>query len=112
MIPDNKSASDAHAPEVADGCGDCDVGGGTPLVGDADLTSLMKAWRRPARTLHNFVPQSDLPMVIDSVFGALAAVAALSRTSDPAIGKFEDAVALGRYGDTPSGISSFATAGV
>lgn len=36
-----------------------------------------------------------------------AGAVAFSRTGDPAIGEFEDAIVLGRYGETPNDLLAF-----
>lgn len=42
-----------------------------------------------------------------SMVGRKAGAIAFSRTGDPALGDFEDAVILGRYGETPADLTSF-----
>ena len=39
--------------------------------------------------------------------GRKAGAVAFSRTGDPALGEFEDAIILGRYGQTPTDLTSF-----
>lgn len=41
-----------------------------------------------------------------SLVGRKAGAIAFSRTGDPAIGEFQDAEILGRYGDAPSDLSA------
>lgn len=42
-----------------------------------------------------------------AMVGKKAGAVAFSRTGDPAVGEFEDAVILGRYGDTPVDLLAF-----
>ena len=42
-----------------------------------------------------------------AMVGKKVGAVAFSRTGDPAIGEFEDAVVLGRYGDTPTDLLAF-----
>ena len=45
-----------------------------------------------------------------SMVGRKAGAIAFSRTGDPSIGEFDDAVVLGRYGETPSDPTCFTMA--
>lgn len=45
------------------------------------------------------------------MIGRKAGAVAFSRTGDPKLGDFEDAVILGRYGETPSDLTSFTSIG-
>ena len=42
-----------------------------------------------------------------AMIGRKAGAIAFRRTGDPALGDFEDAVILGRYGETPEDLASF-----
>lgn len=42
-----------------------------------------------------------------NMVGRKLGAVAFSRTGDPALGDFEDAIVLGRYGATPSDLTSF-----
>jgi hypothetical protein len=41
-----------------------------------------------------------------ALVGSKAGAIAFSRTGDPALGEFEDAVVLGRYGDAPEDLTA------
>ena len=45
-----------------------------------------------------------------AMIGRKAGAVAFSRTGDPALGEFEDATILGRYGEVPPDLASFTSA--
>lgn len=45
-----------------------------------------------------------------AILGKKVGAVAFSRTGDPAIGEFEDAVILGRYGETPNDLAAWTCA--
>ena len=46
-----------------------------------------------------------------AMIGRKVGAIAFSRTGDPALGDFDDAVILGRYGETPDDLTSFTMIG-
>lgn len=46
-----------------------------------------------------------------AIVGRKIGTVAFSRTGDPALGDFDDAVILGRYGETPDDLTSFTMIG-
>ena len=76
-----------------------------PFVRDDDTGELVAETGQEAPSEHSAMSRAR------AMIGRKAGAVAFSRTGDPAIGEFDDAVILGRYGETPDdliGITSVA----
>ena len=76
-----------------------------PFIRDDDTGELVAEPGQEAPSEHSAMSRAR------AMIGRKAGAVAFSRTGDPAIGDFEDAVILGRYGETPDdlvGITSVA----
>ena len=72
-----------------------------PFVRDDDTGELVAEAGQEAPSEHSAVSRARV------LVGRKVGAVAFSRTGDPAIGAFEDAVILGRYGETPDDLIGF-----
>lgn len=72
-----------------------------PFVRETDTGELIAQQGQEAPSEHAAMSRAR------AMLGQKAGVIAFRRTGDPAVGDFEDAVILGRYGQTPDDLASF-----
>ena len=72
-----------------------------PFVRDDDTGELVAEEGQEAPSEHSAMSRAR------AMIGRKAGAVAFSRMGDPAIGDFEDAMILGRYGETPDDLVSF-----
>ena len=72
-----------------------------PFVREADTGELIAEQGQEAPSEHAAMSRAR------AMIGRKAGAIAFRRTGEPALGDFEDAVILGRYGETPDDLASF-----
>lgn len=72
-----------------------------PFIRESDSGELIAEQGQEAPSEHAAMTRAR------AMIGRKAGVIAFRRTGDPALGDFEDAVILGRYGETPDDLASF-----
>lgn len=72
-----------------------------PFVRESDTGELVAEEGQEAPSEHSAMSRAG------AMIGRKPGAVAFSRTGDPAIGEFDDAVILGRYGETPDDLVSF-----